>query len=123
MIGIAEPETIARAYVRIARDLGLPERHNEAGIRAALREADHLADDVYDVPGALLFALGRNARCFAGFRAMSVLVVEFHAKSLGFKLEATRPELAGWLTKIALRDASYDEVRGWVAERLLPFGG
>jgi hypothetical protein len=123
MIGIAEPEAIAKAYVRIARELGLPERHNEAGIRAAMREADHLADDVYDVPAALLFALGRNPRSFSGFRAMSVLVVEFHAKSLGFKLEATRAELAQWLTKIALRDTSYEEVRAWVAERLLPFGG
>jgi hypothetical protein len=123
MIGIAEPDAIARAYVTIAKDLALPERHNDAGIRAALREADHLADDIYDVPGALLFALGRNARSFAGFRAMSVLLVEFHAKSLGFKLEATREELAGWLTRIALRDAPYEEVRAWIADRLLPFGG
>lgn len=123
MIGIVEPESVARAYVRIAKELGVSERHNETAIRIALREADHLADDVYDVPGALLFAFGRNPRCFSAFRAMSILVVEFHTKSLGFKLEATVPELATLLTKIARRQLSYEEVRSWVAGRLLPFGG
>ena len=123
MIGIAEPETLANAWPEIAKDLGLPERASDAAIRAALREADHLADDVYDVPAALLFALGRNARCFSGFRAMSVLVVEWHAKTLGFKLEATRAELATLLGEVAVRERSHEDVRAWMGARLLPFGG
>lgn len=123
MIGIADPETLARAWLEIAKDLGLPPRASDAAIRAALREADHLADDVYDVPAALLFALGRNARCFSGFRAMSVLVVEWHAKTLGFKLEATRTELASLLGEVAVRERSHEEVRAFIGARLLPFGG
>jgi len=123
VIGLAEPETLAHAWVEIAKDLGLPPRASDAAIRAALREADHLADDVYDVPAALLFALGRNARCFSGFRAMSVLVVEWHAKTLGFKLEATRPELAMLLGEVAVRERSHEDVRAWIGARLLPFGG
>lgn len=123
MIGIAEPETLANAWIEIAKDLGLPPRASDAAIRAALREADHLADDVYDVPAALLFALGRNARCFSGFRAMSVLVVEWHSKTLGFKLEATRPELAILLGEVAVRERSHEDVRAWIGARLLPFGG
>lgn len=123
MIGIAEPETLAAAWMRIAPELGLPPRASDAAVRAAMREADHLADDVYDVPAALLFALGRNARCFSGFRAMSVLVVEWHAKSLGFKLEATRSELADLLGRIAVRERTFEEVRSWMGARLLPFGG
>jgi hypothetical protein len=123
VIGIAEPETLARAYERIAPHLGVSPRHSGAALRVALREADHLADDVYDVPGTLLFALGRYPRCFAGFRAMSVLVVEWHTKSLGFKLEASRSELADVLGRVAVGELGYEEVRSWAAERLLPFGG
>lgn len=123
MIGITEPEVLANAWTAIAPELGLPPRASDAAIRAALREADHLADDVYDVPAALLFALGRNARCFSGFRAMSVLVVEWHTKTLGFKLEATRAELADLLGLVAVRERSYEDVRSWIGGRLLPFGG
>lgn len=123
MIGITEPEVIAAAYPAIARELGVSERASGAAIRAALREADHLADDVYDVPAALLFALGRNPRCFAGFRAMSVLVVEWHARVLGFKLEATPRELADLLGQVAIRERTFEEVRSWLGARLLPFGG
>jgi hypothetical protein len=123
MIGLAEPEALATAYVQIAPDLGTSPKASETALRIALREADHLADDIFDVPGALLFALGRTPRCFSAFRAMSVLVIEWHTKTLGFKLEATRPELAAILGKVALRDMPYEEVRAWVAERLLPFGG
>jgi hypothetical protein len=120
---IPDPEAVARAYAVIAPELGLTARASEAAIRVALREADHLSDDVYDVPAALLFALGRYPRCFSGFRAMSVLVVEWHTKTLGFKLSATRPELADVLTRVALREMTHEEVRAWVVERMLPFGG
>jgi hypothetical protein len=120
---IPEPSELARAWARIAPELGLPPRASETALRVALREADHLSDDVYDVPGALLFALGRYPRCFAGFRCMSVLVVEWHTKTLGFKLEAGRKELADVLGRVAIREMDYEAVRAWVGDRLLPFGG
>ena len=120
---IPNPEAVARAYATVAPALGLSPRASEAAIRVALREADHLSDDVYDVPAALLFTLGRYPRCFSGFRAMSVLVVEWHTKTLGFKLQASREELADVLTRVALHELTHDEVRGWVVERMLPFGG
>jgi hypothetical protein len=123
VIGIAEPETLAEGWAAMASALGLPPRASDAAIRAALRGAGPLADDTYDVPAALLFALGRNARCFSGFRAMSVLVVEWHAKTLGFKLEATRFELATLLGEVAVRERSHEDVRAWIGARLLPFGG
>jgi hypothetical protein len=120
---LVEAEVLVRAYARIAPELGIEPKVSETALRIALREADHLADDIYDVPGALLFALGRTPRCFSGFRAMSVLVVEWQTKTLGFKLEATPAELASMLGRVALRKATHEEVRAWVAERLLPFGG
>lgn len=122
-MALAAPEALAQAYARIAPALGLEPKASAAALRAAVREADHLVDDIYDVPGALLFALGRNPRCFRGFRAMSVLAVEWHTKSLGFKLDATRAELASVLTRVATREVDYDDVRGWVQSRLFPFGG
>ena len=120
---IPDPEAVARAYAMIAPELGVSARASEAAIRVALREADHLANDVYDVPAALLFAFGHHPRCFAGFRAMSVLVVEWHTKTLGFRLTAGRGELADVLTRVALDEMTHEEVRAWVVERLLPFGG
>jgi hypothetical protein len=123
VIDLVEPGALARAYCRIAPELGVEAKASEPALRAALREADHLADDVFDVPGTLLFALGRTPRCFRGFRAMSVLVVEWHTKMLGFKLEATRLELASILARVATREMPYEDVRDWVARRLIPFGG
>jgi hypothetical protein len=118
-----DPRVAYRAWQLIAPELGLSPRASEAALRVALREADHLADDIYDAPAALLFALGRYPRCFSGFRAMSVLLVEQHTKTLGFKLEATRAELAAVLESVARRDQEYPEVRAWMVTKLLPFGG
>lgn len=118
-----EAADVARAYARIAPSLGLPPRASEPALRVALREADHLVDDVYDVPAALLFALGRTPRCFAGFRAMSVLLVSWQCTRLGFKLEASPRDLAEMLLKVARREVEYEDVRSWAGGRLLPFGG
>jgi len=120
---IPDAEALAIAYRTIAPELGADPRVSETALRIALREADHLADDVYDVPAALLFALGRYPRCFASFRAMSVLVVEWYTKVLGFKLEVSAPELADVLLRVARREMTHEEVRAWVGARLLPFGG
>ena len=123
MIGIAEAESFVKACARIAPELHVDPKASLTALRIALREADHLSDDIFDVPGALLFALGRTPRCFAAFRAMSVLTIEWHTKTLGFKLEATRFELASILVRVARREMPYEEVRAWMAQRLLPFGG
>ncbi|HSO30925.1 MAG TPA: hypothetical protein VLT33_00375 [Labilithrix sp.] len=120
---IPDPDAVSRAYRVVAAELGLSPRVSETAVRVALREADHLSDDVYDVPAALLFAFGRHPRCFDGFRAMSVLVVEWHTKTLGFKLEASRVELADLLTRVALDELTHEDVRAWVVQRMLPFGG
>ncbi len=123
MSWIAEAESLATAYAQIAPELGVDARTSETALRVALREADHVAEDVYDVPAALLYALGRTPRCFSAFRAMSVLVTQWHAKTLGFKLEATPFELASVLGRVARGELAYGEVRAWMADRLLPFGG
>jgi len=123
MITLAEPGALVEAHGRIAAELGIDPRASETALRLALREADHLADDVYDVPAALLFALGRTPRCFTAFRAMSVLVVLFHAKALGFRLELSPVALGDLLVRVARRELAYEEVRSAIGAHLLPFGG
>lgn len=120
---IPSPLAIARAAERLADALAVEPRVSDAALRVALREAEHLADDVYDVPAALLFALGRNPRCFAAFRAMSVLVVAWHARTLGFRLEPSFDELGAMLLRVAAREVDFEQVRSWMGARLLPFGG
>ncbi len=123
MSWIAEAEALAIAYAQIAPELGVDAKTSETALRVALREADHVAEDVYDVPAALLYAFGRTPRCFTAFRAMSVLVTQWHAKTLGFQLQATPSELAIVLGRVARGQLAYGEVRAWMADRLLPFGG
>jgi hypothetical protein len=120
---VVSPGALVGACATIAPELGLDAKASETALRIALREADHLADDTYDVPGAVLFALGRTPRCFAAFRTMSVLATQWQAKALGFKLEASPLELASVLGKVARSEMEYAEVRAWFADRLLPFGG
>lgn len=120
---VPSAEVLARACVAIAPRFGLSPRHSMVALRVALREADHLADDLYDAPAALLFALGRYPRCFAAFRTMSVLAVESHARSLGFLLTATPAELGDLLVRVTLGELAYEDVRARIVERMLPFGG
>lgn len=114
---------VARAAERVAPELGLAPKVSEPALRVALREAEHLTDDVYDAPAALLFAFGRNPRCFSGFRALAVLVVAWHARTLGFKLEPSFEELGDMLVRVAAREVDFEDVRSWLGARLLPFGG
>lgn len=123
MSWVAEPTALVQACARIAPELGIDPKASETALRVAMREAEHLAEDIYDVPGAVLFALGRTPRCFAAFRSMSVLVTQWQAKALGFKLEATPLELGVILGRVARSEIDYPSVRAWVADRLLPFGG
>jgi hypothetical protein len=120
---VPSAEGLAAAYARIAPELGLPPRVSEAALRLALQQADHLSDDIYDVPAALLFAFGRTPRCFGGFRAMGALVVAWHAKTLGFQLAAAPRELAGVILAVARSEMTHEDVKAWVVDRMLPFGG
>lgn len=123
MSWMPEPAALVRACAQIAPELGVEGKASETALRIALREADHLADDIYDVPAAVLFALGRTPRCFTAFRAMSVLVTQWQAKTLGFKLEASPLELGALLGRVARGEVDYETVKGWVASRQIPFGG
>lgn len=123
MTWVAEPVALVNACARIAPELGVDPKASETALRVAMREAEHLAEDIYEVPAAVLFALGRTPRCFTAFRSMSVLVTQWQAKALGFKLEATPLELATILGNVARGESDYPKVRAWFADRLLPFGG
>ena len=123
MSWVPEPAPLVWACARIAPELGVDAKASETALRIAMREADHLAEDVYDVPGAVLFAFGRTPRCFAAFRAMSVLVTQWQSKTLGFKLEASPLELGAMLGRVARGEVDFETVKSWVASRQILFGG
>ncbi len=123
MSWIASDVVLQRAHDLVARELGVLPKASRAALRSALREADQLADDVFDVPAALLYSLGRTPRCFRLYRTMSVVVVAWHAKTLGFALRASPCELAEVLERAARREVDFEDVKAWVCDRMLPFGG
>lgn len=107
----------------VASALGVSARVSGPALRVALAEADQLCADVYDAPAALLYVFGRHPRCFETYRAMSALVVAWHAHTLGFKLEVGLDAIADALRRVTLDELDYEGVRTWLGGHLLPYGG
>jgi len=115
---------IVEAYAEVAQRLGLGKATSDVAIRSALRDAEHLAEDIYESPAALLFAFARTPRAFAGFRTMTVVLALAQVSSSGQTLGAGRVEALGALVDRAhRREVTYEDVRGFFADALLPYGG
>ncbi len=117
-----EAEVIA-AYGEVARRFELDPRCSPAAVRSALRDAEHLAEDVFEGPAAVLYAFARVPRAFGGYRTMTVLLTLAQVGASGQVLQAGPAELGELVERVAHEAAPYEEVRGFLAERLLPFGG
>jgi hypothetical protein len=115
---------IADAYAAVAVRLGLGVASSDVAIRSALRDAEHLAEDVYESPAALLFAFSRVPRAFSGFRTMTVILALAQVRSSGQTLTAAGVEALGDLVeKVHRRECAYEDVRAYFADALLPYGG
>lgn len=95
-----------------------------AAVRIALREADHLAEDVYDAPAALLYALARQDRAPRAVldRAVGEATLEA-ARRLGFRLDLEVGALAEIAAAARAGRSDYQAVRAALATHLDPFGG
>ncbi len=93
----------------------------EAAVRLALFEAEHLADDIVDVPAALHFAFTRHPSTFSrdSERVLRHLL-ERVAAQLGLKILATTVELEAHL---ASTPHTPEATRDWFAGRVMLFGG
>lgn len=121
---IPDVDEVAGAVARFCASRGSRATVHTAALRVALREAAHLAEDVYEEPAAMLYALGRNARAFgASAPALIVLTVLAHARSLGLRIDAPAASLLELTAAIVARRASYDETRDAVAAWQWPFAG
>lgn len=120
----AEDDVVA-AYAWVASRFALGKACSRPAIRAALREAEHLAEDVYEGPAALLYAFARSPRAFAGARTMTVLLVLAQVASSGQRLlPGLGPrELGGLVEDVRRGERTYAEVRAVLSDGLFPFGG
>lgn len=117
-------DEVVRAYALVSERLALGKASSEVAIRAALRDAEHLAEDVFESPAALLFSFARTPRAFAGFRAMTTLLVLAQVGASGQTLTSASVESLGDLVdRVHRRELDYPEVRAFFADALLPYGG
>lgn len=118
-------DEIVEAYVSVCVRLGLGDAVSRPAIRAALRDAEHLAEDIYESPAALLFAFARTPRAFAGFRTMTVILASDQIRTSGQRLapRVGLGELAKVLEAVHAREMAYEDVRAFFADALFPFAG
>ena len=118
-------EEIVASYVSVHVRLGLGQPLSRPAIRAALRDAEHLAEDIFETPAAILFAFGRTARAFAGFRTMTVILAADQVRASGQRLAhgIGLREMGDVVEAVHARSKTYEEVRAFFGEALFPFAG
>lgn len=116
-------DEVVEAYAWVSEQFALSAEISRPAIRAALREAEHLAEDAYESPAALLYAFARTPRAFGGHRTMTVLLARAQVTSSGQRLDAPLAELGELVRRTGRRDADYEECRAFFADKLFPFAG
>lgn len=116
---------VRRAYVFHARRHNLPRTFNEPAIAAALHQAAELAGGrIEDEPAALLFALTRHPRDLGeAWVGLPLLLAENHAQStlgLQLRLPAEDVELENLRLYVTAGQATFEDIRAFVAGRLAP---
>ena len=118
-------DAIVDAYAAVRLRFSVGKAFSRPAIRVALRDAEHLAEDVFESPAALLFAFARTPRAFAGFRTMTVLLALDQVRASGQRLLAGvgAQKLGDVVEAVVRRELVYDDVRAVFADALFPFGG
>lgn len=118
-------DAIVEAYGVIRARFDLGPSVSRPAVRAALRDAEHLAEDIFESPAALLFAFARTPRAFAGFRTMTVILAADQVRASGQRLTAGvgLAHLGERVEAVLRREATYEEIRAFFGDALFPFGG
>jgi hypothetical protein len=119
---IVEPTALADMALTEGRRLRISGEVRPAALRASVREAEVLAEDIFEAPAALVYALARNG-AFTELLPMIVAAAKLQAASSGLKLEAKDEEIAEVARGARGGEKSYEEVRAFFASSTLPFGG
>jgi len=121
---VLDLEELRGGLMLVAKELGISDTLHDAALRASLRESENLAEDVYEKPAALAYALGRNPRALGqGFHALGVISVRAQALSSGVRLNFSLTELAEILGEVREHKLSYEAVRDRFAENMHMFAG
>jgi 2-keto-3-deoxy-6-phosphogluconate aldolase len=120
---ILDPETLATLAQLVGAKLGVSPAVRPAALRASVREAEHLAEDVFEAPAALVYALARNRTAFESFGPMLVAAAFMQARVSGLRLLATPKAIARLAEAVTASDMHYQDVRAFFASETFPFGG
>jgi hypothetical protein len=121
---VLDLEELSAGLRLVASELGMDVELHDAALRASLRESENLAEDVYEMPAALCYALGRNPRALGhGFHALGVISIRAQALASGVRLNLSLDELAVILGDVREHKLSYESVRDRFAENMHMFAG
>ncbi len=119
---ILEEETLTALAERMSARFGVSGVVRQAALRASVREAEHLAEDVFEAPAALVYALARNRSVFAAFAPMVVAAAFLQARASGLTLSALPKAIADMADAVTASDMSYEDVRAFFASETFPLG-
>jgi DNA-binding LytR/AlgR family response regulator len=120
---ILDAETLATLAELVGARLGVSPGVKPAALRASVREAEHLAEDTFEAPAALVYALARNRTAFEAFGPMVVAAAYVQARVSDLRLTATPKAIADLAEAVTASDMRYEDVRAFFASETFPFGG
>ena len=120
---ILDAETLATLAELVSAKLGVSSTVRPAALRASVREAEVLAEDVFEAPAALVYALARNRTAFAAFGPMIVAAAFMQARVSGLRLAATPKAIADLAEAVTASDMRYEDVRAFFSSETFPLGG
>jgi hypothetical protein len=119
---MVDPTALAEMAEAEGKRLSISGEVRPAALRASVREAEVLAEDIYEGPAALVYALARNA-AFTEMGPMIVAAAKLQAQSCGVKIGARDEDIARVALEVRGGEKAYEDVRAFFAESTLPFGG
>jgi len=119
---ILDEETLTLLAEHAGARLGVSGVVRAAAVRATVREAEHLAEDAFEAPAALVYALARNRTAFAAFAPLVVAAAFMQARASGLKLTALPKAIADLAEAVSASDLRYEDVRNFFASETYPLG-
>ena len=119
---ILDEETLTALAMQVGARFAVSGEVRQAALRASVREAGHLAEDTFEAPAALVYALARNRSVFAAFAPMVVAAAFMQARASGLALAAPPKAIADIADAVTASDMRYEDVRAFFASETFPLG-
>lgn len=119
---IIDEATLTLLAEHAGQRLGVSPVVRASALRASVREAEHLAEDAFDAPAALVYALARNRTAFAAFAPLVVAAAFVQARAAGLALTALPKAIADLAEAVSASDMRWEDVRAFFASETFPLG-